>query len=75
MRESLDRLRHYVRNDCRVAAWMQFGRAPFFVKDEIRDLRYESGPPENFTAMEILEGGRCPAHVTAWGMPRVDLLD
>jgi hypothetical protein len=71
---SLDTLRHYATRDCRVRAWMQFGRAPFFRGDEVRDLRYETGPRENFTAMTILEGGRCPEHVTSWGLPRADLL-
>jgi inner membrane protein len=75
LRQSLDRLRHYARNDCRVAAWMQFGRAPFFAQDGIRDLRYEMRSRENFTAMEILEGGACPSFVTDWGLPRADLLD
>jgi inner membrane protein len=71
---SLDTLRHYAR-DCRVHAWLQFGRAPFFSGDEIRDLRFETGPRENFTAMPILEGGGCPSYVTSWDLPRADLLD
>lgn len=71
--ESLETLRHYSR-DCRVKAWLQFGRAPFFPGEEVRDLRYETGPRENFTAMTIREGGACPSHVTSWGMPRADLL-
>ncbi len=71
----LETLRHYATRDCRVKAWMQFGRAPFLRGDEIRDLRYETGPRENFTAMTILEGGTCPRHVTSWGLPRADLLD
>jgi inner membrane protein len=75
LRESRERLRYYATRDCRVAAWMQFGRAPFFAGDEIRDLRFENGPRENFTAMRIREGGPCPEHVTAWGLPRADLLD
>jgi hypothetical protein len=58
-----------------VRAWLQFGRAPFFSGDEIRDLRFETGPRENFTAMPILEGGGCPANVTSWGLPRSDLLE
>jgi inner membrane protein len=74
LRESLDRLRYYARDDCRVAAWMQFGRAPFFTRDGIADLRYERHSTENFSAMKILEGGACPAHVTSWGKPREDLL-
>ena len=72
---SLETLRRYARGDCRVAAWMQFGRAPFLRGEEIRDLRFENGPRENFTAMTILEGGGCPSHVTSWGLPRADLLD
>jgi inner membrane protein len=75
LRQSLDRLRNDAETDCRVAAWLQFGRAPFFEGDQIRDLRYESGPRENFTALTILEGGGCPAHVPGWGRPRADLLD
>lgn len=71
--QSLDTWSHYAR-DCRVQAWMQFARAPFLRGEEVRDLRYESGPRENFTAMRILDGGPCPAHVTSWAMPRADLL-
>jgi inner membrane protein len=74
LRESLDRLRHFARHDCRVAAWMQFGRAPFFTRDGIADLRYDRHSSDNFSAMPILEGGACPAHVTSWGFPREDLL-
>jgi inner membrane protein len=74
IRVRLDRLRDHASRDCRVNAWMQFGRAPFFRGDEIRDLRFETGPRENFTAMSILDGGRCPSNVTSWGLPRVDLL-
>jgi hypothetical protein len=71
--QSLHTWRHYAR-DCRVQAWMQFARAPFLRGEEVRDLRYESGPRENFTAMRILDGGPCPAHVTSWALPRADLL-
>lgn len=71
---SLDTLREHARG-CRVRAWMQFGRAPFFPGDEIRDLRYETGPRENFTAMAIRDGAACPSHVTSWSMPRADLLN
>jgi len=60
--------------DCRVKAWLQFARAPFVRGDEVRDLRYETGPRENFTAMTVLEGGSCPSHLTSWGLPRADLL-
>lgn len=75
LRESREHLAELARRDCRVAAWMQFGRAPFFAGREIRDLRYETGPRENFTAMPIREGEACPERVTSWGRPRADLLD
>jgi inner membrane protein len=75
IRVPIGRLREYASRDCRVRAWMQFGRAPFFEDDEIRDLRFETGPRENFTAMTIREGGACPSYLTSWGLPRADLLE
>jgi inner membrane protein len=74
LEQSLDTWRHYAR-DCRVKAWMRFGRAPFLRAEQVRDLRFETGPRENFTAMAILDGGGCPAHVPGWGAPRADLLE
>jgi inner membrane protein len=74
--QSLARLRELGEQDCRVAAWLQFGRAPALADGRIYDLRFENGGG-NFTAMSLEgrpRGGGCPANVTAWGLPRADLL-
>jgi inner membrane protein len=77
LRQSLVTLRGLDRSDCRVAAWLQFGRAPALSADAIGDYRYGGISRENFTYMELTPPGTapsCPEHLTHWGKPRADLL-
>ena len=76
VRQSLARLRAAVRDDCRVRAWMQFGRAPVMGDGQIADMRFGGPERGNFTSMALgTPGQACPEHLTSWGMPRADLLD
>ncbi len=75
--QSLVTLRGLDRTDCRVAAWMQFGRAPALSADAIGDYRYGGISRGNFTYMDLTPPGTapsCPEHLTHWGKPRADLL-
>jgi inner membrane protein len=71
--QPLARLRALHRDDCWVRAWLQFARAPVADDRRVFDLRFETLPRDNFTAMPLGRAG-CPAHVTAWAPPRADLL-
>jgi inner membrane protein len=71
--QPLDRLRALQRDDCWVRAWLQFARAPVVDDRRVFDLRFETLPRDNFTAMPQGRAG-CPAHVTGWTPPRADLL-
>ncbi|MEO8624506.1 MAG: metal-dependent hydrolase [bacterium] len=76
VRQSLTNLRHSVRDDCRVRAWMQFGRAPAFANAQITDLRFGGLDRTNFTTMlPAAPNQACPRHLTAWAYPRADLLE
>jgi inner membrane protein len=75
--QSLPRLRALVRADCRVRAWMEFGRAPEIDDHIISDLRYGGATRDNFTTMALATEAHpevCPPHLPHWGMPRADLL-
>jgi inner membrane protein len=75
--QSLPQLRRLYRDDCWVRGWMQFGRAPAVEGGTITDLRYGNSFRGNFTTMALrppVEAARCPANLTAWRAPRVDLL-
>jgi inner membrane protein len=77
LRQSLVTLRSLDRDDCRVSAWLQFGRAPALSADAIGDYRYGGISRGNFTFMELTPRGTapsCPEHLTHWGKPRADLL-
>jgi inner membrane protein len=77
LRQSLATLRALDRDDCRVSAWLQFGRAPALTPDEIGDFRFGDVTRGNFTSMPLgprASGAACPAHLTHWGKPRADLL-
>lgn len=73
--QPLAELRGLAASDCRVAAWLQFGRAPVLRPDRIFDLRFES-PRGNFSAMTLSPAAAspCPANLTSWAKPRADLL-
>ncbi|MDQ2665522.1 MAG: metal-dependent hydrolase [Gemmatimonadota bacterium] len=74
--QSIRALRHLERDDCRVHAWLQFGRAPVIEGETIGDFRFGGAERGNFTAMSIAPPiGACPQHLTNWTFPRADLLD
>ena len=76
VRQSLPRLRSLAKNDCWVRAWLQFGRAPLLEGTGISDMRYGNTGRANFSAMVMPPPGTaCPANLTAWTMPRADLLE
>jgi inner membrane protein len=74
--QPLAQLRDLHDRDCRVSAWLQFGRAPVIRDGQILDLRFETGRRGNFTAMSIVHDSPagCPTYVTPWELPRADLL-
>ena len=75
VRQTLESVRRLVRADCRVRAWMQFGRAPVVGAGEIADMRFGGLQGGNFSAMPLAApASACPEHLTAWTMPRADLL-
>jgi inner membrane protein len=74
-RSDLAELRRLSVSNCRVRAWLQFGRAPRVADGVIRDLRFENPIGQNFTPMAIDNGsGGCPAYLTDWPPPRRDVL-
>jgi inner membrane protein len=61
--------------NCRVRAWLQFGRVPYVANGRIADLRFENPIGQNFTPMAIGEAaGACPPYLTDWEWPRRDVL-
>ena len=74
-RIDLEELRALYAANCRVRAWLQFGRVPHVANGSIADLRFEHPIGQNFTPMAV-EGGvsRCPSFVTGWELPRHDVL-
>ena len=74
-RIDVDELRALYAANCRVRAWLQFGRVPHVADGTIADLRFEHPIGQNFTPMAVGTGARgCPAHVTNWQLPRRDVL-
>ena len=68
--QSLSRLRGLRRDNCQVAAWLQFGRAPAIQETHIFDYRFGGS---NFTDMSFREGVvPCPRYLTPWRPPRED---
>jgi inner membrane protein len=75
--QSITQLTGLARRNCRVRAWLQFGRAPLIAGDWIGDARYGGSSRGNFSAMAIASGpsgSECPARLTAWKLPRADVL-
>jgi inner membrane protein len=75
--QPLATLRTAMRSDCRVRAWLQFGRAPYVRDDWIADARFGGTGRGNFTAMEVADlasARNCPSHLTNWDLPRADVL-
>jgi inner membrane protein len=76
--QSLAGLRERRRRDCRVDAWLRFGRAPVIADGSIYDLRFDNGLASNFSSMSLGDGNvdlSCPPFVPPWGRPRSDLVD
>ena len=66
---------HIYTGNCRVAAWLQFGRVPHVAEGRIVNLRYENPLAQNFTPMALDVGARrCPSYLTNWEPPRQDIL-
>jgi inner membrane protein len=75
-RTDLGQLRALSAGNCRVRAWLQFGRLPQVANGSIVDLRFERPVGQNFTRMPIDRGAdECPRYVTSWEPPRRDVLD
>lgn len=73
-RSDLAALRERAVGDCRTAAWLQFGRAPWLGADQIADLRYQNPMRGNFSAMTLRPPSPdCPPKLTSWEKPRRDL--
>jgi inner membrane protein len=75
--QSLSQLRNLKRDDCRVRAWLQFGRAPIVSENLISDARFGGTSRGNFSAMELSSPtsvSECPPHLTNWALPRADVL-
>lgn len=73
-RSDLAALRERAAGDCRTAAWLQFGRAPWLGDGRIADLRYQNPVRENFSAMPLgPPSPACPPNLTRWEKPRRDL--
>jgi inner membrane protein len=63
--------------DCRLQAWLQFGRAPAIRETWIADVRFGDPGRSNFSGMAITASrsqAECPRHITHWVYPRADLL-
>jgi hypothetical protein len=74
-RIDIEELRALYAANCRVRAWLQFGRVPLVANGSIADLRFEHPIGQNFTPMAIDSGERgCPAFVTGWELPRHDVI-
>ena len=74
-RIDVEELRALYAANCRVRAWLQFGRVPHVATGAIADLRFEHPIGQNFTPMAVETGGSdCPSFVTGWEVPRHDVL-
>ena len=71
--QSLHHLRRLAERNCRVRAWLRFGRAPVVTGNEIYDLRFDAAG-QNFSRMPIDDRSECPRFVPGWSIPRADLL-
>ncbi|MBX7192974.1 MAG: metal-dependent hydrolase [Sandaracinaceae bacterium] len=74
----LDRLRTLAHDDCRVAAYVLFSRAPFVVEGyEARllgDARYDMSRDLSWSKMLLPEEHECPGWLPGWEPPRRELL-
>lgn len=72
-RQPLAALRALARDECRVRAWLQFGRAPALRDGTLMDLRFDTPRQRNFSAMRLENDGACPTRLPHWTPPRADL--
>jgi inner membrane protein len=75
--QSLSGLRALSASNCRVNAWLRFGRAPYVRGGRIADHRFGGAGQANFSSMLIDDGAdpkACPPNIPPWEMPRADLL-
>ena len=71
----VEELRALNAGNCRVRAWLQFGRIPHVANGKIVDLRFEHPVGQNFTPMAVATtSGSCPNYGTNWEPPRRDIL-
>jgi len=75
----LERMRALASEDCRVAAFAQFSRAPFVVEaydtTVLGDARYDMSRSLSWSKMELpVEIGACPELLPGWEWPRADVL-
>jgi inner membrane protein len=78
LEQPLGRLRDLARTNCRVRAWLRFGRAPVITGTDIFDLRFSERRGQNFSFMPLTSARKeasCPGFVPEWRMPRADLLE
>jgi hypothetical protein len=75
-RINVEELRTLAADNCRVRAWLQFGRVPYVSNGSIADLRFEHPLGQNFTPMAIhSDSPGCPPYLTDWDAPRIDVLE
>ncbi|MGV7209580.1 metal-dependent hydrolase [Oxalobacteraceae bacterium A2-2] len=68
-------LRRLRQADCRVDAWLRFGRLPALTDHTLSDYRFAATPRGNFSDLALkTPAGDCGG-VPGWGYPRADLLD
>ena len=73
---SVATLRTLHRDNCHLRAWLRFIRMPALGEQTGWDLRYGTGPADNFSAIGLraFDGQPCPQRVPQWAFPRADLL-
>lgn len=73
--QSVSRLRRLATDNCRVGAWLRFGRAPYIRDGRIGDYRFGGAGTGNFSSMAIEDSAAgCPTRVPPWKKPRQDLI-
>jgi hypothetical protein len=73
-------LTHLARDNCQAAAYLRFGRAPYWATEItgdtiLGDLRYDRHPDLDFSDVRLSHSStKCPSWVPPWIPPREDLL-
>ncbi|HEY4158004.1 MAG TPA: metal-dependent hydrolase [Polyangiaceae bacterium] len=73
-------LRALAADDCRVAAFLGFARAPYWTPagdgpQIVGDVRYDREAAIEFAEFALTPNPQCPRHVPPWIPPRSDVLD